>query len=71
MAKFIKITVKSEALAKALGVTAGEDVKVETRQGVPVSREWRNRLRDMKIDKCISLADKPKSAPKKSNKEAN
>lgn len=70
MAKFIKIKVKSEALAKALGVTVGDDVKVETRQGVPISREWRNRLRDAKVDKCVSLVDKPKNAPKKAKKEA-
>lgn len=64
MADLIKVKVRSEALAKALGVTAGKVVEVKTRQGVPVSREWRNRLRDSKFDNCVSVVE-----PKKAKQE--
>ena len=60
-----EVKVKNEALAKVLDVKAGATIKVECKNGVPVSREWRNRFRDAAIDDCIEIV---KSKPKK---EAN
>lgn len=45
------------------GYTVGQTVRVKTKNGIPVLKFWRDRLRDAKIDDCITMA-KPK--PKKS-----
>lgn len=58
----MKIKIKSEALASALGYKAGDIVKVECRQGVPVSREWRNRIKDSAIDGCVEIVKEKKGA---------
>ena len=66
----LNITVKNAALAESLGLAPGETVAVECRDGVPVTREWRNRLKDSKIDRCVevktttSKPDKPKKEDK-------
>ena len=51
----MKVTVNNEALAEVLGVQPGSQVEVKCKNGIPVERYWRNRFRDAKIDKCISL----------------
>lgn len=42
----------------------GKEVTIETRRGVPVNREWRNRLRDAAIDNCVEIK-KTTRTPKK------
>lgn len=56
MKQTIRVTVVNAALAKALKVTPGATVNVETKNGVPTSREWRNRLKDAAIDGCVRIA---------------
>ena len=67
MKKTMKVKVNSEALAGLLGVKPGASVDVECKSGVPVSKEWRNRLKDAKIDDCISLVEKNRKTTKESN----
>lgn len=70
----MKITVHSEFLARTLGVAAGDTVEVADRKGVPLSREWRNRLRDAAIDDCVSIpqnkATRKKSPTDKTTEES-
>ena len=65
----VTVMVNNDQLAKTLGVKAGDTVKVEVKGGVPTTREWRNRFKDMTIDGCISVVDNVKAAPAKSTKE--
>lgn len=51
----MKITVCHAALAHALGVACGTTIEVPDRRGVPLSKEWRNRLRDAEIDGCVEV----------------
>lgn len=72
----IKVTVLCAALAMALGVKTGATVDVETRQGVPVSKFWRNRFTDAPIDKAIEVANntpkrKPLKAPEVNTDDAS
>ena len=60
-----KVKVINKALAKVLDVSAGTIIEVECKNGVPVNREWRNRFKDAKIDKCIEIV---KSKPTKEAK---
>ena len=69
MSDTVKVTVKSEALASVLGVKADSQIDVKCKRGVPVSREWRNRFRDSKIDGCITIHQNAKSKPKACEKE--
>lgn len=62
----MKVKVNNEALAKTLGVSPGAIVNVDCKGGVPVGREWRNRLKDAEIDGCISVVEDEK--PSKSRK---
>lgn len=53
------VIVNSEGLAKALGIKKGGEMQVKCdKHGTPLIREWRNRFRDMKADKCISVKDR-------------
>ncbi len=52
------------------GVRAGTKMTLRVdKDGVPLEKQWRRRLRDAKIDNCISLveekapAEKPKKKP--------
>ena len=65
--EFIVVTIENEALAKAMGFDVGERVTVETKRGVPINREWRNRLNDSKIDGCVKMVE---NNSKKSKQEA-
>ncbi len=60
--KKTKVTINNEALATALGVKKGGTVLVDTRKGVPTSKYWRNRFRDAKIDKSITVPNNTKKA---------
>jgi len=63
----MKVTVNNEALAGTLGVKPGDTIEVKCKHGVPVTREWRNRFKDAKIDNCITIhAEKTK--PSKGDK---
>jgi hypothetical protein len=62
----VKVKINNDDLAKALGVLPGSIVPVETKSGVPVVREWRNRFRDARHDGCISIL---KPEPKTKTKE--
>jgi hypothetical protein len=67
----MNITVKNAALAESLGMAPGGTVAVACKKGVPVNREWRNRLKDSKLDGCVEI--KPEKAapplPDKSSKK--
>ncbi len=49
----------------------GRVIRVETRQGVPRAKFWRDRLRDAKIDNCCSVYPAPtkKTSATKTAKE--
>lgn len=56
-----QVKVKSEGLAKALGVKVDSVMTIECcKKGVPLVKEWRNRIRDSKIDNCIEVLKTPK-----------
>ena len=59
----MKVIINNAELAKLLGVKAGDSYEVESQDGVPTTREWRNRFKDSEIDNCISL-DVPKKDAK-------
>ena len=59
------VSVNNPALAKLLNVKLSDKIPVMCKNGVPLSREWRNRFRDSKIDKCITISQnigKPKES---------
>jgi len=57
----MKIKIKNNALALVLGYKQNNIIDIECRQDVPVSKEWRNRIKDSKIDGCIEIMkEKPK-----------
>ena len=56
----MKLKINNEALAKSLGFVVGEKVNVECKRGVPIDREWRNRLKDAAIDNCVSVITETK-----------
>jgi len=65
--KTVTVIINNAALAQTLGKKAGDRVKVEVNNGVPVRREWRNRFKDCKIDGCITIVTDekvPQSKPK-------
>ena len=41
----INVKVNNADLAKTLNVALGSVVKVPTKNGVPINKEWRNRLK--------------------------
>ena len=46
------------------GTKAGQTVLLDVDQnGVPLDRQWRRRLKDAKIDGCITKTVQPKSKP--------
>lgn len=67
MKEKLKIKVNSAPLAGLLGVKPGSSVDVECKAGVPISKEWRNRMKDAKIDGCVSLVDNKRKTTKESN----
>ena len=57
---------KLKVLKNVPGYVAGKTVTVETKDGIPTSRFWRERLRDAKFDKCVLVINPQlKSTPKK------
>lgn len=52
-----RVKVNNAALAGVLGVAHKAVVNVPCKNGIPTSREWRNRLRDAKIDHCVTVID--------------
>jgi len=66
----MNITVKNAALAESLGMAPGETVAVACKNGVPISREWRNRLKDSKLDGCVEVKlEKAAPPPEKPSKK--
>lgn len=61
----IEVCVHTEALANVLGVKSGDTLTIQCRNGVPVSREWRNRLKDAEVDGCVSIVHNTGSKSKK------
>jgi hypothetical protein len=53
----MKLKINSKELALTLGVAQFAIVDVDTKQGVPVVREWRNRIKDSEIDSCVSVVE--------------
>lgn len=58
----MKIKIKSKALATVLGYKQNDIIDIECRQGVPVSKEWRNRIKDSVIDDCVEIVKLKKGA---------
>ena len=67
----VQVTVINKALAAALKVKPGDRVPVEMKNGVPVSRYWRNRFADAPRDGCVGVPAVKKTPAKKTttNKE--
>ena len=65
----MKIKVINPDLARTLDVPASGIVDVKCRRGVPVNREWRNRVKDAKLDGCVKVQGvrKPKALTLKSD----
>ena len=59
----VSVTIESEALAKALGVSKGAKTNVECRDGVPIDQYWRNRFKDSETDGSLKIG-KSKAAKK-------
>lgn len=57
----MKIKINNEALALALGEKPNAIVNVEDKNGIPVKREWRNRLKDARIDNCVEVITEKKA----------
>ena len=53
--KKLKIKVINEALAVTLNLKAGAIVEIDCKGGVPINREWRNRLSDSKLPNAYCL----------------
>ena len=51
----MKISINNEALAKALGYRVNDTITIEDKDGIPLNREWRNRLRDSETDQCVTV----------------
>jgi len=65
MKECIKVKVNNAALAKFLEVALDTVIHVPSKNGIPLNREWRNRLRDAEIDKCVSVIKPVSSSPSK------
>lgn len=61
----MKVKVNNAALASALGIAQGSVVDVPCKNGIPTNREWRNRLKDAKIDNCVSIVEAIPNIPSK------
>jgi len=46
------------------GFPVGHELEIEHKKGVPLDSFWRKRLKDAKIDDCISIVTKTKSQNK-------
>jgi translation initiation factor IF-1 len=62
------VVVNNEILANILKVKPGKELRVPCKNGVPLSREWRNRFRDAETDGCITVRKNP-GKPKVTSKE--
>ena len=56
----MRLKIKNQALAEALGYALDDIVDVECRHGIPVNREWRNRIKDAEIDGCVEAIKESK-----------
>ncbi len=56
----MKLKIKNQALAEVLGYAQDDIVAVECRYGIPVNREWRNRIKDAEIDGCVEVVKESK-----------
>lgn len=60
----MKVKIKNAALAKTLNLKLDDTVDVECKNDVPISREWRNRIKDAKFDKCVTIITATKKGDK-------
>ena len=51
----MKVKINNEALAKVLGYRVNDIITIEDKGGVPMNREWRNRLRDSDFDNSFPV----------------
>lgn len=57
----IKLMINSAALKKRFG----DSVEIEVdKNGTPIDRYWRNRLRDANLDECVSKVETKKVSVK-------
>lgn len=56
----MKVKIKNKALANVLNYNIDDVIELECRGGIPVNREWRNRLKDSAIDGCIEIVKEKK-----------
>ena len=62
--QLVEIENKSDVVLHGLAPGKKMQIKVD-RNGLPLDRHWRRRLKDSEIDGCIEVAvDKPKKAKK-------
>lgn len=61
MCNKLKLKVNNEALKLMYGAEIEIDV---SKTGVPLTRYWRNRLRDAKIDNCVEVVEDKKTSTK-------
>lgn len=60
----MKLVLNNPDLAKAHGKKPGDTIEVKDKNGVPVDRYWRNRLKDSALDKCVSVVKATKTKAK-------
>jgi len=63
----LNVKINNADLAKALKRREGDIVNVKCKNGVPVDKYWRNRLKDMAVDNSVEIIKKQS----KSKKEAD
>lgn len=60
----MKVKINSEGLAIALDKSVGDIVEIKEKNGVPLVKEWRNRLKDAVIDDCVTVVTEKKKESK-------
>ena len=56
-----QITLKNNTGHDLHGVKPGGTIDLEAdRDGIPLNKEWRRRVKDSKIDNCVSIVKKGK-----------
>ena len=52
------------------GKNKGDLISIEVdREGTPINRYWRDRVKDSEIDNCVEFVDEKEPEKKKSNKK--
>lgn len=65
----MQIKILNPALARSLNVKVHTVLNIYDIDGVPVQKEWRNRLCDAKLDNCVEVVKEERSFSKSKKKE--